>query len=273
MECQIQGINVYYDVIGQGRPLITLHGFWPDHRLMSGCLEPVFQRRVGWQRIYFDLPGMGRTPGAEWLVNSDQMLDIVWEFIERIIPGQPFVLAGESYGGYLARGLVHRKPDLVQGLLLICPMIVADQEKRTLPPVVVLFQDPVLLASLEPAEREEFNFAVVQGPRVWERTRDEILPALRVADETFLNRLQTGGYPFSFEVDAVSTPFEKPALILLGRQDSSVGYRDAWSIVENYPRATFAVLDRAGHNLQIEQEALFDALVHEWLDRVEESLP
>jgi hypothetical protein len=32
------------------------------------------------------------------------------------------------------------------------------------------------------------------------------------------------------------------------------------------------VLDRAGHNLQIEQSRLFTALVHEWLDRVEEEL-
>jgi hypothetical protein len=34
---------------------------------------------------------------------------------------------------------------------------------------------------------------------------------------------------------------------------------------------TFAVLDKAGHDLQIEQEKLFNALVNEWLDRVEES--
>ena len=47
---------------------------------------------------------------------------------------------------------------------------------------------------------------------------------------------------------------------------------DSWDILENYSRATFAVLDRAGHRLQIEQEELFNALVNEWLDRVEESI-
>ena len=41
--------------------------------------------------------------------------------------------------------------------------------------------------------------------------------------------------------------------------------------VENYPRASFAMLDRAGHNLPIEQEALFTALVSEWVGRVEEN--
>ncbi|CAM02087.1 hypothetical protein SACE_2808 [Saccharopolyspora erythraea NRRL 2338] len=36
----------------------------------------------------------------------------------------------------------------------------------------------------------------------------------------------------------------------------------------HYPRASFAVLDVAGHNLPIEQPELFGALVLEWLDRV-----
>ena len=57
----------------------------------------------------------------------------------------------------------------------------------------------------------------------------------------------------------------------MGRQDSISGYRDAWAILENYPRATFAVLDRAGHGLGVEQRSLLGVLVDEWLDRVEEA--
>lgn len=38
-----------------------------------------------------------------------------------------------------------------------------------------------------------------------------------------------------------------------------------------YPRMTFAALDRAGHNLQMEQQELFEAMIGEWLDRVEET--
>jgi pimeloyl-ACP methyl ester carboxylesterase len=63
-------------------------------------------------------------------------------------------------------------------------------------------------------------------------------------------------------------PFERPTLILTGRQDDAVGYLDQWRLLPHYPRATFAVLDVAGHNLQIEQPELFTALMLEWLDRV-----
>ncbi|MDH4135736.1 MAG: alpha/beta hydrolase [Anaerolineae bacterium] len=272
MECQLEGISVHYEIYGKGRPLVSLHGFSPDHRLMTGCMEPIFEHRSGWQRIYLDLPGMGKTPGKEWITNSDQMLDVVLDFIDQVIPGQRFALAGESYGGYLARGIIYRRPALVDGLLLICPMIIAEHAKRSVPPQVALVQDPVLLSSLEPGEREEFeSFAVIQSQSIWERTRDEVMAGIKVAGEDFLTRLQAHGYPLSFDVDA-APPFEKPTLILVGRQDGMVGYRDAWEILENYPRSTFAVLDRAGHNLQIEQETLFNALVNEWLDRVEENL-
>ena len=58
-------------------------------------------------------------------------------------------------------------------------------------------------------------------------------------------------------------------LFLLGRQDSSLEYRDAWKIIKNYQRATFAILDTAGNILQIEQEDLFNSLTNDWLNRVE----
>jgi len=271
MECQIKDINIYYEIHGEGHPLISLHGFYPDHRLMTGCMEPIFKHRGGWQRIYFDLPGMGKTTGKKWITSSDQMLDITLDFIDRVIPDQRFVLAGESYGGYLARGIIYRRPELVNGLLLICPLIVPEPEKRILPPPTVLMKDEKFLASLESDDREEFeSFAVMQTQDVWERTRDEVLSVVDSSDKAKLTKLQTHGYPLSFDVDA-APPFEKPTLFLLGRQDASVGYRDTWEIIENYPRGTFTVLDRAGHNLQIEQTTLFDALVNEWLDRVEEN--
>ncbi|EES48221.1 alpha/beta hydrolase [Clostridium botulinum] len=38
----------------------------------------------------------------------------------------------------------------------------------------------------------------------------------------------------------------------------------------NFSKATFVVLDGAGHNLQIEQKAVFNLLVSEWRDKVEE---
>jgi len=270
MECQLADITVYYEEYGEGRPMVIVHGFTPDHRLMSGCIEPSLREREGWKRIYLDLPGMGKTPAADWITSTDDMLDVVLRFIDQVIPGQRFVIVGESYGGYLARGVLHWRGDMVDGAFLLCPAIIAEYERRDVPPQTTLVYDPELFNRLSPAEGEEFaTMAVVQSEHNWQRFRDEIMSGLVMADKVFLQRLQHGGrYSFSFDVE--QQPFEAPTLILTGRQDASVGYRDAWKLIESYPRATFAVLDRAGHNLQIEQEALFSVMLSEWLDRVEE---
>jgi len=95
-----------------------------------------------------------------------------------------------------------------------------------------------------------------------------VVPARAGADREFWEKWRAN-WEFSFDVDEFMC--EKPTLILTGRQDTHVGYLEAWDILGSYPRATYVALDRAGHALGVEQEELFRALINEWLDRVEES--
>ena len=271
MLCRLKNISINYEILGEGKPVVILHGYYPDHRLMLGCMEPVFRNLENYKRIYIDLPGMGKSDSAEWIINSDCMLNILTEFIEKIIPDEKFLLIGESYGGYLSRGLIYKMADKIDGVLLICPVIIADPKERNVPEHVVLVKDDNLLSKLTLEEMKDFNsMSVVQNEKNYERYRNEIIAGVQLAQTSFLDRLQQNGYKFSFDVDKESDKFDKPTLIILGKQDSCVGYKDAWDILENYPRATFALLDKAGHNLQIEQEQLFNSLVNEWLVRVEE---
>lgn len=273
MDCKLKDITVHYEMFGEGRPIIMLHGWSVDHRYMVSDMEPLFRQRDGWKRIYLDLPGHGRTPGKDWITNQDKILDVVLDFIDNVIPGQRFVLAGSSLGGYLARGVVHHRSASIDGLLLTVPQFVADEAKRHVPSPVILVADPALVSELEPAEAEFFKIAVVQSRKVVDYIRANLLSASEIRDQAFLAKIQTEhpeNYAFSFDVDALPKACPAPTLIVMGRQDSLVGYRDAWEILENYPRGTFAVLDRSGHFMPFEQEDLFHALVGEWLDRVEE---
>jgi len=126
----------------------------------------------------------------------------------------------------------------------------------------------VAVADVQPSEEMWLNVSVVQTQEQLARyrARGSLLPP----DTAFQQRLRPH-YAFSFEAE-LSARIEAPALIVAGRQDSIVGYRDAWPILEHLPRATFAVLDRAGHALEREQSELFNALAGEWLDRVEEHI-
>lgn len=267
----LHSLPIYYNILGTGTPIVMLHGWGPDQRIMSGCFEPLFASlpEGSYQRIYFDLPGMGQTPGADWISGSDQMLDVVLEFIDAVIPGQNFLLAGESYGGHLARGVIAKRPEQVAGLLLICPAVETIDDKHNLPPFQVMEKDEPLLASLSVEDRASFTFINVrQIERVWNRYRVEVIPGVHLADYPLWDRTIGQHKRFTFNIDPLDKPYIKPTLMLMGRQDNIVGYRDQWDFMEDYPRASFVVLDKAGHNLQIEQDVLFNALVKEWLDRV-----
>lgn len=271
MQITVKEIPVYYEVRGSGRPVVNIHGWSVDHRLMSGCLEPVFAGKDDeWRRIYFDLPGMGQTPAANWINGSERMLEFVLAFIDAVLPGQHFLLSGESFGGYLARGVMKERRKLVDGLLLIAPVASQETKDDHLPEFKVLERDDALLASLNETNRGYLTgINVVQNMRVWERFKQDVLPALEVANYEFLEHTLSQHVPYPFDVDAVNEPYPQPALFVMGRQDNSVGYHDHWAFLENYPRASFVILDKAGHNLQIEQDVLFTALVREWLERVQ----
>jgi pimeloyl-ACP methyl ester carboxylesterase len=99
---------------GTGRSLVVLPWFGFDHAVMEAAFEPVFAGITGWRRIYVDLPGTGALMPVE--PSSDAVLAAVSATVSEIIGGDGSALvAGCSYGGYLAAGLARRTPTLVSG--------------------------------------------------------------------------------------------------------------------------------------------------------------
>ena len=265
--------TLHYEEHGEGRPIVFLHGWTMDHRVEMADYERIFAARPGWRRIYPDLPGMGRSVAGAGIKTQDDVLAAVLAFIDRVVPQGRFVLAGTSLGAYLARAVVARRRSRIAGLLLRVPCIVADTAQRTLPPFRPLVRDDGLLASLADEERTSLGDILVQTPAYLEKLRAKVAaviePAIK-ATQPIANEIRAdpGRYGFSFDLAEQEKSFEEPTLIIAARQDITVGYRDAWDILESYPRATFAVLDRADHVWPIETPNLLAALVDDWLGRI-----
>lgn len=265
MEYEACGIPVHYAEHGDGAPLLVLHGAGVDHREMVGALEPIFSELLGYQRLYPDLPGMGRTP-AGTLDSADEVLDLLLEFIDGVIGDGQFGLIGHSAGAYYARAIAGRRPEQLAGLALICPL---GENTGNLPAHQVLHSSVDPGGMLSPSEESVYrDYFVVQTQATLERYAEYVVPALGLVDEAGLQRIgkqwQFGSSPEG------GPPYAGPVLIVTGRQDSMVGYAGQWDLLEHYPRAAFAVLDRAGHALPHEQPGLLKALITEWLDRMRE---
>ena len=252
--------------IGSGTPLVLLHGFGVDHRILLP-LEPALEHAGGWRRIYFDLPGATRSPDD--LVSSTQEIAAaVMAEVRSRVGDEPFAILGNSFGAMIARYIAHELRSQVLGLATLAGVFVPQHDDRTVPARVVLHQDPRVVAILGDALDDYREMAVVESPHSAQAFLEYVLPGVRGAHHSALERV-AGSYALTQHPEDVHpTPFLQPSLHITGRQDQVVGYRDAWGRIEHYPRATFVTIDGAGHNAHLEQPEVCAALVNDWLARI-----
>jgi pimeloyl-ACP methyl ester carboxylesterase len=275
MQYETDKATIDYEEHGEGRPILLLHGWTMDRRVEASVYEKIFATRPGWRRIYPDLPGMGRSVAKAGLVSQDDVLETLLAFIDRVLPKGRFVLTGTSGGAYLARAIAARRRSRIDGLLLRVPAIIADTARRTLPSFRPVVQDDALMATFDDEERAALASVLVQKrdyiDAFSQRQRTLVQPAIEATALIALEiRADPKRYGFSFDLDEAEKGFEEPTLIIAARQDMVVGYRDAWTILESYPRATFAVVDRADHGWPVEKPDLLAALIDDWLARIAE---
>jgi pimeloyl-ACP methyl ester carboxylesterase len=257
MQCRIDDVTVHYVERGTGVPMVALHGAGVDHREVEAAVEAIVPGD-GVRRIYPDLPGMGRsTTGG--LGCNDDVVRVLAEFIDHVAGG-PVLLAGHSYGAYLARGVAAQRPGAVLGLALVCPVA---ERSGDVPAHDVVRQDADAYDELEPGQRAGFDeYFVVRTRATARRYREHVVPGTALVDETALGRIFAG-----WTVDVGPGTFAAPALVAAGRRDSVVGYADAADLLDRYPRATLAVIDGAGHALMHERPEVLAVLFGDWIDR------
>ncbi len=267
---------MYYEVEGpmDGIPMLMLHGFGCQLEIMRGCMEPAIEAAGMGEmvfRIYVDLPGHGRSSDAPLShASSDTILKESIAVMDEIAPGKEFAVVGQSYGGYIALGMMAACPERLLGSALICPLAVDSLEGRRTEEGGVILKDEAFLSTLTDAERQSFLQNAVRADReTWVRFRDEEAPGFANANPVFLEAVDRS-FPLTHGVSEFmeGPSFDKPAVLVCGRQDSMVGYLDQARLLPKLSRGTMAILDIAGHNLQFEQPELFCALMAEWLQRL-----
>ena len=274
MLLNLEKADIYYEIHGQGKPLLMIHGNWCDHNLMKGCMERIFENPdnsdlKNFKRIYIDLPGMGNTVLKEDIATTDELFNILKEAAAALITEDKYYIASESYGSYLARALLKNDFERVGGFMMICPLAVPEFEKRDLPKQRIIKRDKELYNSLSDTDKNVCDtFLTIQTEAVWKRYLDEVKSKVRKCNIPLLKKIKREGYPFADDIDCLEQPFEKPALVLLGMQDHDVGYKDQLRLIDNFPRADFIILDSAGHMLQIEAEEEFNHHTERWLRKL-----
>jgi pimeloyl-ACP methyl ester carboxylesterase len=251
------------EIIGEGRPLLFVHGLAVDRRVMTASFEPLAD---GWRRIYVDLPGHGASRGDPAHASADELVDALEHLVRELCGSDtPPAVIGYAYGGYLALGLAARVA--LDGLFLVCPTVEADFGKRRVPARRVTAREELVFSD-DPREKEAFEeVAVVQTNEALETFRRVVHPANIAADQGFMAATR-GRYVMSRPYMHLLQTFEKPVGIVCGRDDHWVGYEDAVSLVKTFAEAHFTVVPRAGNLLPFEAPAILRAQFESWLARL-----
>ncbi|KAF2719056.1 alpha/beta-hydrolase [Polychaeton citri CBS 116435] len=262
----------------EGIPVLIIHGWSLSGDAEAFDFEPVLstQTQTKLRRMYVDLPGMGKTPldGAQ---NLDSMLLRLTEYVDETILPSRFLVIGSSCGACLARAITHKYDGFVDGLLLRVPMVKSTTSERDLDPFKTIISDPEI--SLLEADKKLLEDIPIRTPEylhAYKRKFHNVTaPAVEASDQQALSAIRADPlrYRVASPMHSPSDPFTKPTLIITGRQDVTVGYRDGWKLMPSYPRATFVALDRGTHEIPVDEaeNEVFSALVRNWLRCVEEN--
>ncbi|WP_286862610.1 MULTISPECIES: alpha/beta fold hydrolase [Sphingobacterium] len=111
----INGLKMYYEVYGKGKPLVLLHGSYMTIPLNWSNIIPYFTDR---KVIVAEMQGHGRTRDISRKISYESMADDVSSLLKHLKIDSADIL-GYSMGGGIAYQLAIRHPDQVRRLIVL----------------------------------------------------------------------------------------------------------------------------------------------------------
>jgi pimeloyl-ACP methyl ester carboxylesterase len=118
----VNGIELGYQVFGQGEPLILLHGGFGSVEMFGPNVDAL---AAGRQVIGVDLQSHGRTPAVDRPMRFETMADDIAALIRHLELGKADVM-GFSLGGGVALRVAIQHPDVVDRLVLVSTPFKSD---------------------------------------------------------------------------------------------------------------------------------------------------
>ncbi|MEG0187084.1 MAG: alpha/beta fold hydrolase, partial [Algoriella sp.] len=106
---------LYYEVEGEGKSIVFLHGFLENHSIWNNLRDDLKDQ---YQIIKLDLPGHGNSKTYKEENTMEEMADEVITVLDELnIDKATFV--GHSMGGYVATALADLYPERTENIVLL----------------------------------------------------------------------------------------------------------------------------------------------------------
>jgi pimeloyl-ACP methyl ester carboxylesterase len=226
---------VHYDVVGQGEPLVLLHGLSGSARWWTKNVQELANH---FQLYVINLLGFGSSRRQKFVLREAADMMKQWMHGVQIESAH---MMGHSMGGYIAADLAANQPELVRKIVLVDALALGMRHNLIQHTWNLLRALRFIPIDFWPVLTNDFLQA---GPATLFRAFQEI----RLVDlSQDLRRIKS------------------PALIVWGQHDTVLPLELGKKLHAKLPQARFEVIAGAGHNPMWDRAKMFNQLVIDFL--------
>lgn len=253
---QVNGIKMFYEDLGEGKPLIFIHGGIGSSRVLG------WEKQIDFFVNYFrvivpDCRGYGRTNNPDKILSYKLMMKDFVELIEKLELEKPFI-CGWSDGAQIALELGMSYPDVIGAIVVGGALLEINYRYiKGMKDIGILGEGEIdiekftnTLPDLATILSEIHSH--VYGKEYWKEM-------LEIVSRMWLN-------PKEFPEDKVKS-ISVPTLIILGDRDDFITVEENAQMFRLIPNSEFAVIPNSGHDVCSKKPELFNQIVFEFLKK------
>lgn len=276
MRVTINDNELEVDVLGEdGASVLIAHHGAPGLGSRAEPLATFGPLSDTFRVIVFDARGSGSSEGRPPFTHEQWAADV--EGLRRWADAEQVVMAGGSYGGFIAMEYAIRYPDRVRALVL--RDTAADHEN------LHAARENALASTRVAVDLDKLDRITAGAVRDDDDLRDcwrEILPlydqvydpkAVEPRVEATHYRYETHNFAFAvnqpaYDIKARLQEITCPTLVTVGRHDWITPVASSETIARLVPNSRLVVFEKSGHSPQVEEAGLWRQVVREFLREV-----
>ena len=257
---KVNGINIYYEVHGEGKPIILLNGILAS--TASWALQVPALVNSGYKVILMDFRGQWKSDKPRERYSMYQQADDVKGLLDFLGIEKTNVL-GISYGGEVGMIFAIKYPELVNSLIVACSIPKVDRYAR-------LIADKWMMAARLRSGKYLFLSMVtdIYSPNFinekWDFIEKTILSFEEVDFEAFIELLKS-----FMELNILNDlpKIKAPTLIITAGRDRTKPDIYSKMMHKKIANSELKVIEGAGHVVNWEKPEEFNKIVLEFLEK------
>jgi pimeloyl-ACP methyl ester carboxylesterase len=261
-------IQTYYEINGQGLPLVFIHGGWVSHRMWQSQVDHFSK---SYMVITCDIRGHGNTGGSlKKKYSMELFADDLYALLKALRIDKP-IICGLSMGGMIAQTYAVKYPENLAALILSdtaasSALTAGDKITKYLLAPEWLFLFLVRLLGIKRYADFAFWYAAKSRNKNWigldkkvsEYEKQEMLQFGTIEFNKIFSSL------YDFKLQDLSK-IKVKTLILNGEFESGAVFAHADRMLQLIPDAKSVIIPSAGHTSNMENPRAFNKAVEDFL--------